>query len=404
MKILTVSPYYKPAYVYGGPTRSVAALCEGMQKSGAQVTVYTTNANGSGAMLDVPVCQAVSLDGVNVTYFPLSDPVAKLFPFYSSALYHACRAHTHEFDIVYIVGDWTYNVLAAGRSAYINQIPYVISPRGSLMEYCIGQKALKKWLYLVSIERKLLERAAALHVSSKLEDAQLCSLNLHNPTIIIPNPVNIARFEKLPHRGGLRDSLGWPSDAIVSLYVGRLHKQKRISLTVEAFARVSHCNPNAYLLMVGPDEDGSGNAAQLQARHLGVAEKVHFTGLLKGDELLQAYADANLLVLFSYSESFGMVVAEAMAAGLPVLLSKEVGLAAEAEDAGAGLGVDAVIEDIATTWIKMLQDPNHLEQMGIQGKSMARDKFHIGRISNRMIEFLTALAKNNNLDGKETKC
>ena len=126
MRILTVTPYYKPAYVYGGPSRSVAQLCEGLQRYGPGITVYTTNANGFGLLNEVPVAQSTNVDGVRVSYFPVLSSIAKLWPFYSLALYKACKEHLHEFDIVYIVGSWTYSVFAAASLAHSQNIPYLL--------------------------------------------------------------------------------------------------------------------------------------------------------------------------------------------------------------------------------------------------------------------------------------
>ena len=86
LRVLCVTGYYKPAYVYGGPVRSVSELCEGLAQAGADVTVFTSDANGPGQRLDVPKEQPIDVNGVQVTYYPASWPAASLMPFYAPAL------------------------------------------------------------------------------------------------------------------------------------------------------------------------------------------------------------------------------------------------------------------------------------------------------------------------------
>src|SRR5574338_1704436 len=100
------------------------------------------------------------------------------------------------------------------------------------MDYCIGQKALKKLLYLKLIEEKIINNAAALHMSSKLEAQQARKWRFRPPVSIIPNSIDLAKYKKLPPRGKLRETLKLPADASVSLFVGRLHKTTRLPFTI----------------------------------------------------------------------------------------------------------------------------------------------------------------------------
>ena len=393
MNILCVTPYYKPAFVYGGPARSVPSLCEAMVKHGAQVTVFTTNANGPGSVLGVPTSQPLAMGGVDVYYFPVSWPLARIVPFYSPALREACSRRVAQFDLVYIVGNWTYPVLAAAKSSLRESIPYVASPRGSFMDWSMGEKAVKKRLYLAFLERRTIEGAAAIHATSSLEEQQLRGWHFGPMVTVVPNGIDMAPFAELPQRGKLRHSLGIPHIGTLSLFVGRLHKEKRLDLIVAAFATLAQTVLDAHMLIVGWDQDGSGKAAQEQARELGLSHRVHFAGQLTGTGLVQAYADADLLVLLSHRENFGMVAIEAMAVGLPVLLAKEVGLAEEVEQAGAGLVVTAVPDEIGTAWRKLLSNEDLRKAMGSRGKTLVRDRFTSDVVATSMIELFAAVLR-----------
>ncbi len=386
MRILCVTPYYKPAYIYGGPAHSIPALFEAMARAGASVTVFTTNANGPNRVLDVPKDEVVIVDGVDVVYFPVSKLASRIYPFYSPNLSEGCKSNIHDFNLVYIAGSWTYPVRAGAASSYRHNIPYVISPRGSFMNWSMGEKSIKKHLYLELIERKWINHAATIHVTSRLEEHQLQQWGFHPQVVRIPNGINISPYEKPLERGLLRKKLGISNDEKVTLFVGRLHKEKRLDLIISAFSKIVKLRNDFHLIIVGKDQDGSGMAAQDLVAKLGLSNQVHFVGFLTGSDLAQAYADADLLVLMSHRENFGMVAIEAMAHGLPVLLTKEVGLANEVEEAGAGLVTSSNLEEISASWQKLLLRPDLCKSMGDQGKKLVREQFASDVVATRMID------------------
>ncbi len=392
MHIGVVFPYYKPASIYGGPVRSVSALCEGLTQAGAQVTVLTTNANGA-QLLSVPTGQPVDVDGVPVYYYPrLGSRLAPSY-YYSPGLKEACQEKIRKFEVVYICATWTYAMLAGASAALAAGVPFVVSPRGSFMTWAMNQKTLKKRVYLALVERRLMNQAAAIHCTSSLEQQQLDTWGFRPPVFVIPNGLDLTPFGRLPARGALRRALGVPPDGTLSLFVGRLHQEKRPDLMIEAFATVARSSPKAHLAIVGPEGDGSGKKAQKQAQALGLSHCIHFTGLLTGTALMQSYADADLHVLLSHRESFAMVVAEAMAAGLPVLVTAEVGLAAEVARAGAGYRVAAEPEGIAASWLSLLENPELRRSMGQKGRDLVGRDFASEVVSAQMIEFFRQIAR-----------
>jgi glycosyltransferase involved in cell wall biosynthesis len=393
MKILVVTPFYEPAYVYGGPAQSAPAMCAGMTRLGAQVTVFTTDANGPGRRLDVPTDRAVEVDGVQVHYFrQIYFPLTPLF-FYSPALALACRERIAQFDVVYCVTNWNHPEMVGARAALSTGVPYVIGPRGCFMAWSMQQLWWQKRLYLALVERRLMDGAAAIHCTTLMEQTQLKVWHFRAPSFVVLNGLEVSRFSPLPSRGALRQSLDIPPEATLSLFVGRLHKMKRIDLTLQAFARVVQSSPKAYLVIAGPDEDGSGKRAQEQAHALRLAGRVHFTGLLTGSALAQAYADADLLVLLSHRENFGMVVAEAMAAGLPVLISREVGLVEEVVPAGAGYAVSHDVNEIAPVWHRMLDSPAERRAMGTRARDLVERHFTAEVVTAQMLDQFMQIAR-----------
>ena len=186
-KLLVIAPYYRPAYIYGGPVRSIPALCEGIAASGVSVTVFTTDANGRGRV-DEPTSIPVQVDGVEVWYFPrICSRVAPMF-FYSPELSRKCDAAVSGFDGVYIAATWTYPMLAGARAAHRSGVPYVVSPMGSFMHWSMSQKAWKKRIYLRCFERGAMEHACAIHCTSDLEAEQTRRYGF-SPLFVVPNAV-----------------------------------------------------------------------------------------------------------------------------------------------------------------------------------------------------------------------
>jgi glycosyltransferase involved in cell wall biosynthesis len=384
MRILCVTSYYKPAYIYGGPAHSIPLLCEGLVKAGADVTVFTTNANGQSD-LNVPIHHPIEVDGVLVNYFQRSH-LAPARYFYAPDLGKACWQHMGNFDIVYICGTWTYPLLPAARAARKAGIPYIISPRGSFMTWSMQQKGLKKRLYLLLVERGYMNNAAALHCTSQLELEQIERWRFKPPRVLIPNGVDLSLFRKLPARGKLRQSLGISENSLVSLFIGRLHKEKRLPRLIDAFSDVIKAVRDAHLLIVGGDEDHTGIEIRNRVKQMGISGQVHFTGLLSGGSLLQAYADADISVLLSHRESFGMVAVEAMAAGLPILISSDVGIAREVNQHWAGIVVDADSPRVEEAWRNMLLSPEKRRQIAEAGKSLAWDRFSSKSVVQQMLD------------------
>lgn len=394
MRILCVAAYYKPAYVYGGPARSIPALCEGMVRAGNEVTVFTTNANGEGKMLDVPTAHPVEVDGVRVHYFPVFWPFARSFPFYSKLLGEACRRLVNQFDVVYLPATWTYAMWAGASAAVRLNVPYVVSPRGSFMDWSMRQKRLKKHLYLELFERRLIDGAAAMHCTSHLESEQIKQWNFRPPVVVIPNGIDTSAYIQLPEKGGFRQALNLPNTATVSLFVGRLHTEKRLDLMIEAFSRVVGSVKDAHLVIIGPEADGTGGAVRRQVAELGLSEHVRLMGLLTGQDLLQAYRDSDMLLLLSHRENFGMVAVEAMALELPVLLAEEVGLAQEIAEANAGYCVKAQPDSVADRWTQMLSTPGARQEMGQRGKKLVQQRFDSAVVAKQMLRMFRPLSHN----------
>ncbi|MEM3484500.1 MAG: glycosyltransferase [Candidatus Methanomethyliaceae archaeon] len=382
MRVLFVIPYYKPAFVYGGPVRSISSLCKAMARAGAQATVFTTNANGQD-QLDVPLGQPIDIDGVQVYYF---RRIRGLLPFYSPNLGRACAQRIREFDLVHSSALWTYPMRAAASACRRYNVPRIESPRGGLMPWDLRHNYWKKWLYLALFERARLNAAAAIHCTDEMEQQAIKQLGLKPPTFVVPNPIEFTEFSSLPARGKLRSRLGLPESSMVTLFLSRISAKKGLDLAIRAFVDVAHKHPDAHFVVAGPDDDGSGRRAQWLTRQLGLQKQVHFIGMVTGEDRLSALADADLFILTSHSENFGMAAAEALAAGLPVLLSDQVGIARQVARAGAGAIVPLDVSSIAHAWSALLDNPGELKAMGKRGRKLVQQEYDADAVARRMLD------------------
>mgnify|MGYP005845614257 CR=1 FL=1 len=387
MRILYVTAYYKPAYVYGGPVRSVSSLCEQFVQDGIDLQVLTTNANGDG-VLDVPLIRPVDVDGVSVRYFPLTRGGLGLK--YSASLADAIAEQVPKVDVVITETIWNSPALFASRACQKYRIPYIVPLRGQLLPWSLRQSRMKKKIYQQLFADQILKRAAALHCTDPFEAESVRALGYLTPTFVVPNGIDTQRFTASRSRANCRQR-GIPDRAPVLLFVGRLHPKKRPDIALEVLRVLDHkaSHLNAHLIMVGPDEAGLSRQLGQRAPH----GRVHFTGLLDASQVRQWMSEANLFLMPSEpaSENFGVAAVEALAAGLPVLVSEGVPIGKWAEVYGAGRTVPCTAEAFSNATCQLLSDFPELRKMGERGRILARERFDSAKVAAQMIAQIDAL-------------
>ncbi|HYG65411.1 MAG TPA: glycosyltransferase [Thermoanaerobaculia bacterium] len=374
MKILHVVPTYAPAWRHGGPIRAVHGLCKALAARGHEVTVFTTNVDTGGA---VPTSQPVSLDGVEVWYFPVRPP-RRLY--YSPDMGRALAGRVSGFDLVHLHSVFLWPTAAAARAASRAGVPYLLAPRGMLVPDLLRRRGrLRKALWIRLVERRTLAGAAGLHVTSGLEAGEAARLDLPLPRpFVIPNGVDPEPYLKdVPLSVPVRDAL---ARAPFLLFLGRLSWKKGLDRLIPALAHV----PNTTLVLAGNDDEGYRPKLEQLAQSAGVAGRVLFTGLVDGADKAALLHRCAALVLPSYSENFGNAVLEAMAAGRPVAVTPEVGLAPIISSSGAGLVVDGDPVHLGPALRDLLADPAGLDAMGQRAALEATTRFGWSAVAKSM--------------------
>jgi glycosyltransferase involved in cell wall biosynthesis len=249
----------------------------------------------------------------------------------------------------------------------------------------LRQKRFKKWIYLKLFEMRNLRCAAAIRYVSELEREQTAHLGLKVPSFMIPTGLDFREFEHLPDRQVARAELAIPEDVLVVGYLGRLDRRKALDVLIRSFARIAQRFPSAILLLAGPDY-GEETRLRALAQKLDFNHRVRFLGYVTPEKRTTLLAASNLMTLTGLDgECFGNAAVEAAAAGVPVLMSNNVGVGPTLERDGAGviLLVDEVA--IATALERLLGDPALLLEMGQNGYRSARKHFGIRIIAEKMI-------------------
>ena len=170
------------------------------------------------------------------------------------------------------------------------------------------------------------------------------------------------------------------------LFLGRIHPKKGIDLLIDAFASISSADPSLQLLIAGPDQIGLQASLQKRASKLGISNRITWAGMLAGDLKWGAYRCAELFCLPSHQENFGIVVAEALACGLPVSITESVNISSDVSIAGAGIvHQDNVTSTTAalSKWLHMT--PAARDEMGRRGKELFSDQFDFSSVAQNLI-------------------
>jgi len=382
MKVLFVTPFYEPAWVYGGIVRASVDWARALSAAGVAVSVFTTAANGEQE-LDLPLGIPLDRDGIPVTYFPRWRRSGNRFV--SPSLLRACVRETGKFDILHSVGLWTFPTLVSTWVTRWSGVPYVVSLHGMLMPWPLQHHGWWKNLFMTWLERPRLMGASRLICCSEIERQCLTESAFISRACVIPSVVNGPGVVHAPERFRARYGL---QNAFIILFAGRIVENKGLHLTLAAFAKSAALFPDTHLVVAGPVGDDSAGNIRRQAQAMELENRVHFTGLLQGTDYFEAIAGANLFILNSYSENFGLAAAEALACGVPVLLSDQVGIADLVAKYGAGAITPLKVDAIAEAIIQMRSQRQNLYEMGQNGVRLVRDHFSSSVVGPRFAHLL----------------
>ena len=378
MNLLHVTPYYAPAYPFGGVVRAVEGLAVALAARGHKLTVLTTDAGSRSGRVDAPAEEV--RDGVRVIRLRNRAPKLRISANLSTpaGLAGMARSLLPGMDLVHLHEFRTVEALQVTPEAVRAGVPIILSPHGTLTLET-GRSFLKsRWDQLLS--RRVADHLAAVVAltDAEAEDVRLLWARLGRtppPLHIVPNGVNPADVTpSAPARAGFRRryELG---DAPVCLFLGRLHARKGVDVLAQAFLAANI--PDTRLVIAGPDE-----GMQHRLEELG-DPRIVLTGYLGPEERLAALAAADVFALPATGEGLSMAALEALAAGLPVILSPGCNLP-EVEPAGAGLEVEPALEPLTAALRLLLNDHELRLRMGAAARTLVESRFTWERVAEQM--------------------
>ncbi len=371
LKILHVIPGLSNA---SGPTHALYHLVHQIAELGHEVTVCYIS--GRGTEPDMKFDDRIQLLGFPARYLKKWG--------YSPALRLFLQKKAGQFDLIHLHSLWLYPNIAVHRAACKYKVPYIIRPAGSLEPWALGFSAWKKRLYFALIEKKIINRAAAIHAVSGQEAENIKTLGLKPPIVVISNGIDVQSFQIAEVKKDLRRRLNLPEDKFILLFLSRIHPKKNLELLGKIVKKLQQKYEDILLVIAGPNQHEYARQIKTYYKDLGIDQCTVFIGEVRGLEKVQTYHAADLFVLPSHSENFGIVVLEALASGLPVAVSRYMPWE-NAEEAGAGYCLE-LNEGLFVEKISTFYEDKALQTTSAESAIKFAQQFDWGKIALRIIE------------------
>ena len=310
MKVLHIIPSISP--IRGGPSKAVLEMVKELIDQGVDAEIVTTNDSGS-ELLSVPLDKKINYNSVSTWFFPrYSSPINSIREFaFSATLTKWLHESVSNYDLIHVHAIFSYPSTMAMTIARYQGVPYISRPLGQLCHWALAQSKTKKQLYLNLIERGNLNHAKVLHFTAELERQEVQSLNLRAPNVVIPLGLNLPE---------LSETIASPEQPYILLFLSRLHLKKGIENLLEAW---EHLKPeNWQLVIAGSGDDEYVKTIRSKIETLASKRSIKLVGAIEGEAKWNLYHRANLFVLPTFSENFGIVIAEALGCGVPVITTK----------------------------------------------------------------------------------
>jgi len=377
----------------------VLGLSAALVSKNIDVTIITTNSNGDIGQLplDVPLNQPIQQNGYQIIYFRCSP--CRRYKF-SLSLLQWLNANARQFDLAHIHALFSPVTTLAATIARYHNLPYIIRPCGMLDPADLQKKKLLKQIYGTVLERPNLAGAAAIHFTSK-EEAKISerfglgsTSKMSVPQdLVIPLGVTAGFF---PQR--LRES-----QVPIILFMSRIEPKKGLDLLLPALESLLASGIEFQFILAGsnPQDADYETGIKLKIQNSSLAKYTTITGFVGGDLKVELLTNADLFVLPSYYENFGIAVAEAMAAGVPVAISDRIHIWEDIQEAEAGWVGSLEVGAIANLIKSALLDPEERKRRGLNGKEYAKKHYNWEAIAQQTIDayqqILSSIANPNNL-------
>ncbi|WP_321290258.1 glycosyltransferase [uncultured Sunxiuqinia sp.] len=346
----------------GGPSKSVSDLALYQAIQGQKVTILTTKSQNP--------------------YFSKSPNLNLQLSFVENGTFRKALnlfLKKEQFDILHGHGIWQLPVHYMSQLAQKKGIPYIITPRGMLEPWALDAGKWKKRLAMALYQRKDLAQAACIHATAQMEADHIRELGFSNPIAVIPNGIDVSDFP-------LRDEKTQIEKQTL-LFLSRIHPKKGIELLIEAWQQLTpSMRKNWQVKIAGNGDESYISTLNRLIQKRGLNQEIKIIGPQFGNDKLAAYHSADLFVLPTYSENFGIVVAEAMACGIPVITTKGTPWE-ELNTHNAGWWIDIGAKPLVACLKRVLKlSEQEKQEMGRRGRKLIEEKYSIQAVASQMIQ------------------
>ncbi|BAU11707.1 group 1 glycosyl transferase [Leptolyngbya sp. NIES-3755] len=377
MKILQIVPSI--SLVYGGPSQMVLGLSSALAEAGIEVTIATTNSNGDvgQAPLDVPLGVPIAQNGYEILYFRCS-------PFrrykFSIDLLHWLANNAQNYDLAHIHALFSPVSSCSAAVARSRQLPYILRPLGTLDPADLQKKRQLKRLYAAVLERPNLMGSAAVHFTSDQEAKISERFNTATRDLVIPLGVSLPPSDP----SSIREKFGIPSDKPILLFMSRIEPKKGLDLLLPALEKLTQ---DFHFVLAGanPQDPIYETAIRDRIQSSPLKDKTSIVGFITGPEKTALLEAADLFVLPSYYENFGIAVAEAMSVGTPVIISDQVHIWQDIERSQSGWICSCNVESLTQTLNEALHDRAEQLRRGKNAQIHAKQNYSWNAIAQQMI-------------------
>ncbi|MBR8835820.1 MAG: glycosyltransferase [Stigonema ocellatum SAG 48.90 = DSM 106950] len=360
----------------GGPAYSVANLAQALSQQDIDSHLLTLDYHELG--------KQTSIGEVTLHSYPAQKIAKYLRGFQPHASLALQKLASTKLNLIHNHGLWMFPNLYARQAALKNHLPLVISPRGMLEPWSLRNSWFKKLPAWCLYEHRNLKSATAFHATSEQEAQSIRKLNLRQPIAIIPNGVNLPNLVIQNNREVLVKAFPELAEKKWLLFLSRIHPKKGLDNLIFVWKNICKKFPDWHLVISGPDLIGYQAELELMTAELGLQQNVTFTGMISGKHKASALSNADLFVLPTHSENFGIVIAESLAYEVPVITTKGTPWQ-DLERFRCGWWIEdnkQALTDALVEGMEMSGDDRKL--MGLRGRNLVETKYAWGAIAKHM--------------------
>lgn len=356
----------------GGPSYSVTQLNNFINKIGLQSTISTFITNSPLIPFEIDN-NIFSIKNNLLKYQNLKKLISD-------------QIDLKKINILHGHGIWQFPIHLTTKIARRKQIPYIISPRGMLEPWALNTHKWKKKIAMWSYQYKDLANANCIHTTSQMEAENICNLGFKNPIAIIPNGIDTSDFPLKSKKNS--------NDKNTLFFLSRIHPKKGIELLIEAWPQIDNKQRQCWQVEIaGNGEEIYIDSLKRLIESKGLQKEIKIIGPQFGESKSEAYHRADLFILPTYSENFGIVVAEALACGVPVITTQGTPWE-ELNTHNAGWWIEIGVQPLVKALNEAMQlSKEQRKKMGQNGRKLVEEKYSIEAVAKQMAQLYQWILK-----------